>query len=312
MSASPQPPTSRPPDALLGLSGTSLIAISSVLFAGMAVLARLVAGKVPVGQLVVIRFVIGLLGVGSLFLVRGKGPRAPRPFLWMLRGLFGGLAVYFYFVAIEQLGVGPATVLNYSAPIHAALFGVIFLRERVTPHLVSGLAIATCGAALVVTGTLDLSKPFSLGPGVLAGLASAVFSGAAMAVIRSLRSDTDAATVFFSFCLFGCIVGSLFSGGRWEPLTSETMWPALGVGLLSLVAQLLFTHAFAYVTAAVGAATTQLTPAISWLLAVWLMDEPVKPITAVGAFVCVAGVLWGVSAGRLVPVAGVSPERRSL
>jgi drug/metabolite transporter (DMT)-like permease len=262
--------------------------------------------------LVLIRFVVGLVGVASLFLVRRKGPRVPRPWHWALRGLFGGLAVYFYFLAIEQLGVGPATVLNYSAPIHAALFGVLFLRERVTPHLASGLLVATCGAALVVTGTLDFSQSLRLGPGVLAGLASAVFSGAAMAVIRSLRSDTDAATVFFSFCLFGSVVGALFSGGRWEPLTPETLWPALGVGVLSLIAQLLFTHAFADVTAAVGAATTQLTPAISWVLAVWLLGEPVKPLTALGAFICVAGVLWGVSSGRSLANEESRAGRRSL
>ena len=86
---------------LFGLSGTTLIAASSVLFAAMAVLARTLAGAMPASQLVVIRFAVGLVGIAAVFVVRRRGPSIPRFGLWAVRGLFGGAAVYCYFVAIK-------------------------------------------------------------------------------------------------------------------------------------------------------------------------------------------------------------------
>ena len=279
------------------LPGTALIAASSVLFAAMAVLARTLAGAMSAGQLVVIRFAFGLVAVGALFAVRRKGPRMPRLGLLALRGLLGGSAVYFYFLAIETVGVGPATLLNYTAPAYAAVFAVLFLRERVSAHLIGALVLATAGAMVVAASTLG-EHPFTLAGGAWAGLLSALLAGAAMVSVRGLRHDTDAPTVFLSFCVFGGLVGLPFAAARWVPLTWALLWPALGVGLLSFVAQLLYTHAFAYVTASVGSAVTQLTPVVSWALAVLLLDEPARPLTLLGAVVCLAGVLWGALAGR--------------
>lgn len=279
------------------MHGTALIALSSLLFAGMAVLARVASGRISTGQLVVIRFAIGLLGVGAVFALRRQGPRIPRPGLWALRGLFGGGAVYCYFLAIDRVGVGPATLMNYAAPCYAALFAVLFLRERPNVHLVSGLVAATLGAALVAVSTADPSRPFSLNVGAWAGILSAVLSGAAMTTVRGLRSDTDAPTVLFSFCLFGALIGLPEAIARWQPLSADLAWPALGVGVLSFAAQMLFTYAFAFVTAASGSATTQLTPVISWALGTTLLGEAVRPLSVLGALVCMGGVFWGAVAG---------------
>ncbi len=69
--------------------------------------------------------------------------------------------------------------------------------------------------------------------------------------------------------------------------------PLLGVGLASVVAQMVFTYAMGYVTAAAGGITTQLTPAFSWLLGAVLLGEPLHPLSMVGSLICMLGVLWG-------------------
>ncbi|MHB8874560.1 MAG: DMT family transporter [Myxococcaceae bacterium] len=276
----------------------ALIALSSVLFAFMAVLARTLAGQMSAGQLVVIRFLVGLCGVAVVFALRRRGPVAPRPGLLLLRGLLGGLAVYFYFLAIETVGVGPATLLNYTAPVYAAVFAAIFLGERSTWATAGALLLATAGAAVVAWSTLDPTRPFSLAGGAWAGMLSAILAGAAMVSIRSLRGDTDAPTVFLSFCAFGALVGLPFAVGRWTPLTPSLLLPALGVGVLAFAAQLLFTYAFAFVSASSGSAATQVTPLVSWVLAVALLHEVPRPLTIVGALVCVSGVLWGAVGAR--------------
>jgi drug/metabolite transporter (DMT)-like permease len=277
--------------------GVLLIVVSCVLFAGMAALARVLSASMHTGQIVFLRFAIGLVGTGGLFAYKRQRPQLGRPWLLASRGILGALAVYFYFVAISALGVGPATLLNYAAPCYAAVFAVLFLRERPTPHLIGGLVVATVGAALVAWSTSDASKPFALEGGAWAGLISAVFSGAAMTSIRALRRDTDATTVFFGFCVFGTLLGLPFALIHWTPLT-PTLWAiSLAMGVLSFGAQMLFTYAFGFVTASVGSATTQLTPAFSWVLGLVFLGEQLIPLSLVGALLCMGGVVWGTAQG---------------
>jgi drug/metabolite transporter (DMT)-like permease len=291
------------------LRGPSLLVLAAFLFAVMALCARLVAGRLSVGQVVCARFLIGLGVLAVFFPATGRRPRIPRPGMWAARGLLGGAAVYPYFVALERLTVGPAVLLNSSWPICAALFGLIFLGERLSSHLVTGLIATTLGAGLVIWSTVQDTAGLSLGWGACAGALSAIVSGGAVVTVRSLRTDTDASTVFLSFCLFGFLVGLPFALREWQPLDWDVLWPLLGVGLTSAAAQLLFTYAMAFVTAAAGGLTNQLTPAFSWVLGALLLGEPLHPLAVLGAMVCMGGVLWGTGwAPRwLVPAARPTP-----
>lgn len=276
--------------------GVAAIAGSSCLFAVMAVLVRAMAGSVSAAQLVVVRYVVGLGVLAVLFGLQRRRPVVPRPIQLAMRGLFGGLAVYLYFFAIERLEVGPATVLNFSGPCYAAIFAVIFLKERLNVHLVGGLVLATGGALLVAWSTGSGGKPLAAA-GVAAGLLSAVFSGAASTTIRSLRRDTDAATVLLSFCVVGLLVAGFPAAASWKPVTPRLLGMGLAIGLVSTAAQLLYTHAFGFVSVAVGSATTQLTPAIAWVLGVLFLGESVSMFSVLGSALCVSGVLWSVGLG---------------
>lgn len=281
--------------------GVPLLVFSSFLFALMALCTRLLAGRLSPGQVASGRFLIGLLFLACYFPALGRRPRYGRFSLWALRGVFGGAAVYFYFVAIDRMTVGPAVLLNSCWPIYAAIIGWLFLRERVTGPLLAGLVLTTVGAGLVIWGTVGEGASLSLGLGAWAGMASAVLGGAAVVVVRALRHDTDSATVFFSFCLFGLLFSLPFAVQDWRPLGWDVAVPLLGVGLTSVAAQMTFTYAFGYVTAAAGGVATQLTPAFSWVMGAALLGEAVSPLAVTGALVCVAGVLWGTGVvGRLL------------
>jgi drug/metabolite transporter (DMT)-like permease len=281
--------------------GIPLLVFSSFLFALMALCTRLLSGRLSPGQVASGRFLIGLLFLACYFPALGRRPRYGRFTLWALRGVFGGAAVYFYFVAIDRMTVGPAVLLNSCWPIYAAIIGWLFLKERVTGPLLAGLVLTTVGAGLVIWSTVGDGVSLALGLGAWAGMASAVLGGAAVVVVRALRHDTDSATVFFSFCLFGLLFSLPFAVQDWRPLGWDVALPLLGVGLTSVVAQMTFTHAFGYVTAAAGGVATQLTPAFSWVMGAVLLGEAVSPLAVTGALVCVAGVLWGTGVvGRLL------------
>ncbi|MBL8934985.1 MAG: DMT family transporter [Archangium sp.] len=273
--------------------GTWVIVLSSIFFSLMAVLARHLSKQVPAFQLSFIRFAIGSALMTSLFLYRRTPPDLKHSKKLLFRGLFGTAAVLTYFVAIQRLGSGPATVLNYCSPIYAALFASLFLKERPTGLMRAGLALATIGAVLVSIATGEFSQPLHPGLGGLAGLASGIFGGAAITVLRSLRSDTNAPTVFLAFSGVGLLISAPLALPGWVPLDGVLLPLALLMGLLSVGGQLLFTYGMGFTTATSGSATTQLVPVLAWFFGVTLLSEPIVPLSAVGAVLCVGGVLLG-------------------
>jgi drug/metabolite transporter (DMT)-like permease len=272
------------------LRGAPSVVLSSLLFAVMAAVARSLSGPLSAGQLTFTRMVVGLAVAIGIFLVTRTGPDFSHPRLLALRGFLGGFAVALYFVAIEYMEVGPATLLNNTAPAYAGLFAALFLGERLTSRILTGLAVAMAGAALVIWSTLEPGRGFHVGLGATAGLLSGVVSGAAVTVIRALRRDTNTLSVLFSFMLIGSIISFPLAAIR--PAPAWSLLPgALLVGLLSLGAQLLLTNAYGFVPTVTGSALSLLTPVFSWTLGVAFLGEALRPVGIAGAAICIFGVL---------------------
>jgi drug/metabolite transporter (DMT)-like permease len=288
--------------------GLPLLMFSSFLFALMALFARMLSGRLSVGQVVCGRFAVGLLFLALYYPAVGLKPRFGRPWLWSLRGIFGGISVYLYFVCIDRVAVGPAVLLNACWPIYGAILGYFFLKEQVSGPLLGGLVLTTVGAGFVIWGTSMVTTSLSFGWGAWAGMFSAVFSGAAVVALRALRNDTDPATVFLSFCFFGLLFGLPFALSDWRPLSADTVGLLVAVGLSSAVAQMIFTYAMGHVTTAMGGVGSQLTPVFSWLLGAVFLTEPVSPLALLGAALCILGVLWGTGLlRRLLAPSAVQP-----
>lgn len=292
--------SSQPPR---NLNGVAIIAISSVFFGVMAITTRLLSGLVPAAEIVTVRFAVGALGCALYFVASGARPALHQWRLLLLRGALGGGAVLTYFWAIERLGAASATVLNYSSPIYAAFFAAWLLGEATTWLKRAGLALGTLGSVLV---TLSTAKGTSFVPdlGALSGVISAVIGGAAMTTVRKLRDDTDAVTIFFAFCVVGGVMSAPIAVPVWVPLSGHALWLCVVVGVLSIGGQFLFTWGMGFTTATSGSATTQLVPAVAWVLAIGWLAEPITGLGLLGAACCVAGVLLGV--GRLA-----SPARHA-
>jgi drug/metabolite transporter (DMT)-like permease len=237
-----------------------------------------------------VRFCIGL--VACVLAATQIRLRANNKIGLLLRGGFGGAAVLLYFLAIEHLQVGVATLLNYTAPVFAAVYAVAFLGELVTPATFGALGLTTVGVGLVLKGT---APPGSLGLGLWqwVGIGSALLSGAAVATIREVRKTDGSWEVFAAFCLGGGFMTALPTAARWITPSNVEWGALLAIGLLSVVAQLLLTYALRFVSAAGAGIIIQLTPVAALALGWVLFDERMAGIAITGAALTLAGVSWG-------------------
>jgi len=263
---------------------------AGVLFGLSAVLARVATlGGMAGGQVTLIRFALGAAAVGALFLVRPGTFRPRRKLLLLSRGAFGGVAALLYFVAIEHIPAGEATLLNNTFPIWAVLLSLFLLDERPTFHLAVALLLASAGVFLVLGGGGGLALGLGWGEG--AGILSAVMGGAAVTSIRALRATDNAPTIFFAFAVGGLLVSLPYAFAPWR--VSAAGWlAAVGVGAVAFGAQLLMTEAYGALSVPEAALWQQLTPIMSYLWA-FTIGETIGWGTVLGVLLGLAGVVYG-------------------
>jgi drug/metabolite transporter (DMT)-like permease len=277
-----------PSDALRARARLLLFG-SSIFFGLSAVLVRLATqAGLNGGQVTLVRFTFGLAAIGAVFAARPGTFRPVRLGLLVSRGAFGAAAALLYFLAIERIPAGEATLLNNTFPIWAVLLSLVLLNERPTIHLAIALAIATSGVFLVLGGG---SVRLALGWGELLGIFSAITGGAAVTSMRALRATDNAPTIFFAFALGGVLVSLPYALGTW-PTTWVPYAAALGVGVAAFLAQLLMTEAYGALSVPEAALWQQLTPIASYLWGLTL-GESIGLATVFGVLLGVAGVVYG-------------------
>jgi len=105
--------------------------VSGLSFALMGAAVKL-AGDLPVGVKVFFRNLVTLAITTTTALRNRANPLAPTPHLKLLlvRAFCGLGGVYFYFLALGDLNLADASLLNKTSPFFATLFAVALLGER--------------------------------------------------------------------------------------------------------------------------------------------------------------------------------------
>jgi len=268
-----------------------MLTASATLFGMMAFSAKIASGRLNGAQVAMIRFAIAILP----FMLIGRFRRAAFTFqridLLLYRGLFGGVAVLFYFQAIAHIPVGVATLLNYTAPLFSGIFAAIFIGEPIRPRILLPLLVAFSGVALVVLAHAAPGERFGFGLWELVGLTSGVLSGAAVTAIRVARRTESSWSVYASFSLFGLLATAPMAIWGWKtPTAREWIWLS-AVGVFSIGAQLLMTYAFRWVETLIAGVVSQLAVIVSMILgAIWL-GERITPAIALGSALTIGGVI---------------------
>ncbi|NLN07302.1 MAG: DMT family transporter [Firmicutes bacterium] len=219
-----------------------LLMIAGSLFA--AIMAALVktTGDLPTAEKLFFRSAVGTVIMGGIvarsnepFLGRNKKLLAARGILG-----FSGLALYFF--SIERLPLGNAVLLNQVSPFFTIILALLFLQEKVS-------AKQWLATAIAITGVVLVSKPtagYTLLP-ALAGLLSAIFSGASHVVIRELRkTDSPDMIVFYYTGMTSLVSLPFMLGSRFQAPTLPQLGGMLAAGVAATISQWLLSCAYRY------------------------------------------------------------------
>src|SRR5437867_1711228 len=259
---------------------------ATTMFGLMAFSAKIATGRLSGPEVAMIRMAVGLLPCIVIARYRSAALHFRHLDLILYRGIFGGIAVMLYFLAIEHTTAGLATLLNYTAPIWSGLFSILFIGERVSAKVLLPLPVALVGIFLVVRG-----EPFGFGRWEIAGACSAIASGAAVTAMRAARRAENSWSVYASFCLFGMLVNAPLAIRSWRMPVGRDWIALLSTSLFAMGAQLLLTFSLRWVDAMTVGVISQLAVLISMSLGAVFLEERITGIAAIGAALTIVGVI---------------------
>jgi drug/metabolite transporter (DMT)-like permease len=277
-----------------------MICLACLSFSFVGVAVRM-SGDVPIYEKVFFRSIVSLAATAVIAARAKQNPfaRDGRNGILVTRGALGTVAMTLYFFAIERLTLADATILNKLSPFFVAMFAVLFLREKLSKHVLPALAVAFVGAGLVIKPQLDLGAlPAS------AGLLSAVASGTAYTVVRSLRGKVSPYRVVFFFALVSAVATVPPMLFRFVPPTTEQLVYLLGSGVFATTGQIFLTLAYHQAPATKISIYNYSHVIFAFLAGLVLWGEVPDALSIAGAVLIVAAALynhWKVVSVRAVP-----------
>ncbi len=167
------------------------MALSTVAFSVMHVIIRYISDDIHPFQIAFFRNFFGLIVFMPWIVQNGLGIfRTERLSLHMLRSGLNVVAMFMFFTALSLSPIARVTALGFTAPIFAALVGVVLLRERFYLRRWTALLLG-------FIGTLVILRPgiLAIDLGSMLVLGSALLWGITLIVIKLLSRTESSITI---------------------------------------------------------------------------------------------------------------------
>jgi drug/metabolite transporter (DMT)-like permease len=288
-----------------------LMTLPPLLWAGNAVVGRLMVGHVPPLALNALRWMIAALLLAPLaWRVWRDAPAIRRSWFYLLAlGTFGvGNFNALQYLALETSTPLNVTLINASMPLWMLLVGALFYREKPAPRQVLGAALSLLGVATVVSrGAWSALAQVQFVIGdlymLIAVIGWAVYSWLLVRPPASMRApqrpDWDWAAFLFVQALFGLIAAG--GAGLVEaayvthpPIDWRNSWVLLGLVYVavgpSIIAYRCWGLGVATAGPAIAAFFANLSPLFAALLSATLLQQWPQPYHAAAFALIVAGI----------------------
>jgi drug/metabolite transporter (DMT)-like permease len=232
------------------------------------------------------------LGLKSPHLLKVR--RADLPFLALLGAI--GLAANqgFYYLSLMTVSVGYSLLLQYLAPIHLMVYGVLSKTERMTGGKLVAAATAICGCALMVIGQQGGIARMSLA-GTLCAIASGVCFAFYTAYGKRVMKSYDSRTMItYAFLTAGLVWLTIRPPWKIDWASIDlSMW--LFFLYLAAVATILpfalYSASLRYLEPSRSSLTSMLEPAVAAAVAWMWLGEEMEPMQIGGGAAVIGGIL---------------------
>lgn len=194
---------------------------------------------IPGFQLVFFRSVTSFIFATSFLLQQGIPVLGNQRKLLVFRAVAGLISMSLFFFSFKYLAVGTAVSLRYIAPIFAALFAVVFLKERLKP--IQGLFFLVAFAGVLVLKGFDRNMSDM---GIALVITASFFTGLVYVLIRRIGKGDHPVVVVNYFMFLATLVGGIVSLFNWTTPQGWDWVLLLSLGIFGYFGQVFMTKAF--------------------------------------------------------------------
>lgn len=239
--------------------------------------------------------VVFFRALGTLFFTIPLVLKAKVPFFgtnkkWLIiRGITGVISLTCFFKSLNYLSIGTAVSLRYTAPIFAAIFALIFLKEKIKPVQWLLFFIAFLGVLIIKGFGADVELI-----GLFFVIFSAIFLGIIFVVIRKIGNTEHPLVIINYFMLMAFAFGGVMCLKYWEQPTLIEWILFISTGVFGYFGQL-------YMTKALQAEETNLVAPIKYLeviftiiIGMFWFGDVYNGWTILGIVLIISGLLYNI------------------
>jgi drug/metabolite transporter (DMT)-like permease len=269
--------------------------VSVCLWSSAFVGIRATTNSLAPGALALGRLLIGSVLLGALLMSRG--PLRPTRRELGLLALAGLLWFGLYNVALNTaehvVDAGTAAMVVNIAPLMIMALAAVFLRERLTPNLLVGGAVAFVGVILIGLATTSGKAPVW---GILLCVIATTSSAAGVVAQKPVLARLSPLQVTWICCTIGALcclpyAPALVRDVRTAPATALAWMAYLGVFPTSVA---FTTWAFALSRGAASrlATVAYLVPPVTIVMSWLILGEIPRVVAIIGGVLCLVGVVF--------------------
>jgi drug/metabolite transporter (DMT)-like permease len=252
-------------------------------------------------------FVLALVAILHFQIGYSFPPLSARFFAWMMVGALSQIAATFLLVhlfSFRNFAVG--TAYSRTEPAQAAVFGLLFLGEAISPAAIVAIAICVFGVMLIsmarstvsvtslITSLGQRTAIIGLISGAGFGLSAVAYRGASLALGGPNFFMQAAVTLGFaiSFQTLVMFVWILAKEPEQMPLIAQAWKPSLLVGIVGASASLGWFSAMTLQNSAVVKALAQVEMLFAFATSVFIFKEKINRFELIGCLLIVAGIIF--------------------
>lgn len=214
--------------------------------------------------------------------------------LLIARGSFGTIALFTFFLTVQNIPLATAVTIQYLSPIFTTFIAVFLLNEKVRALQWIFYALAFAGVFVMKGFDSSVSTFF-----LVTGIVSAFCSGVAYNLVRRLKEREHPLVVVLHFQLVGVVAGFVFTAFNW--VTPANLWEwfcLLMCGILTQLGQICLTKSLQADRVANVSILNYTGIVYALLFGVFIFGEVYTMQTIMGILLVVAGVLLSVIYGK--------------
>ncbi|MTJ84394.1 MAG: DMT family transporter [Telmatospirillum sp.] len=222
--------------------------VSTVLFAGLWTLVKVLAERYPIAEVSFFRSLLALIPVSAMIAAHG-GLRLLRPHslsghVW--RSVIGVTSMFLGFLSYHLMPLADAVAISFTSPLMITALSVPLLGEKVGKLRWGAVIVGFFGVLIIVHPS---GSVFNMG--ALSAIGGAVTSAFAMITIRQLNRTDPPLTIVFYFTFFSSILTALPLPFVWVTPDASDWLLMAGMGLTGGFGQYFMTRAYGLASAAV-------------------------------------------------------------